>query len=172
MSEVQPKSRLTYEFHLDRCQQRCCASGIEFDASEFNKGENRTVECPHCHLETIIFAATIANRIPDRNRNISQNLRFYQYFVGCIFVITGLIWFFAARPRKQQRDNKFRSDDQNIYDSHHGNQCGGNDKPDEPNTPPVPKTEQYLKRTTLPLLMSLIRETRLPLMQPKCPEEM
>ena len=37
------------------CQN--CSGHIEFDASEFEKGETRTVECPHCHLDTIIFAS-------------------------------------------------------------------------------------------------------------------
>jgi hypothetical protein len=36
-----------------RCQH--CNKGIEFDASGFEKGEARTVECPHCKLETLIF---------------------------------------------------------------------------------------------------------------------
>jgi hypothetical protein len=37
------------------CPCQHCAGGIEFDASDFEKGETRTVECPHCHMETIIF---------------------------------------------------------------------------------------------------------------------
>lgn len=36
-----------------RCQN--CDGGIEFDALTFAKGETRTIECPHCRLETIIF---------------------------------------------------------------------------------------------------------------------
>ena len=35
-----------------RCQN--CDGHIEFDASDFQKGETRKAECPHCHLETLI----------------------------------------------------------------------------------------------------------------------
>jgi len=41
-----------------RCQH--CDGGIEFDASEFQKGETRNVECPHCHLETELFVPEIS----------------------------------------------------------------------------------------------------------------
>jgi len=37
------------------CPCEYCNGGIEFDASGFEKEETRTVECPHCHAETIIF---------------------------------------------------------------------------------------------------------------------
>jgi len=36
------------------CHCQHCNGGIEFDASDFEKGETRTVECPHCQLETTI----------------------------------------------------------------------------------------------------------------------
>lgn len=36
-----------------RCQN--CDGHIEFDAGELSVGEPRTVECPHCHLETTVF---------------------------------------------------------------------------------------------------------------------
>src|SRR5271165_6350808 len=36
-----------------RCQN--CNQNIEFDASQFATDETRTVECPHCHLETTLF---------------------------------------------------------------------------------------------------------------------
>ncbi len=54
MSE-QPKP--TPYFVTCRCQH--CDGGIEFDASEFQKGETRNVECPHCHLETGLFVPEI-----------------------------------------------------------------------------------------------------------------
>jgi predicted RNA-binding Zn-ribbon protein involved in translation (DUF1610 family) len=38
------------------CRCRHCDGHIEFDATDFAKGEGRPVECPHCHLETILFA--------------------------------------------------------------------------------------------------------------------
>ena len=41
--------------HFVTCRCQHCDAHIEFDASDFEKDETRTVECPHCHLETIIF---------------------------------------------------------------------------------------------------------------------
>lgn len=41
------------------CCCQYCDGGIEFDASEFQKGETRNVECPHCHFETELFVPEI-----------------------------------------------------------------------------------------------------------------
>jgi hypothetical protein len=38
------------------CACQNCGKLIEFDRSQLPEGEARTVECPHCHFETIIFA--------------------------------------------------------------------------------------------------------------------
>ena len=40
--------------HFVTCRCLYCENGIEFDARDFEKGETRTAECPHCGLETII----------------------------------------------------------------------------------------------------------------------
>jgi len=45
------------------CQCQHCDGHIEFDASGFARGETRTVECPHCKLETLIFVP-IATKPP------------------------------------------------------------------------------------------------------------
>lgn len=37
------------------CHCQHCDGGIEFDASDFENGEARTVDCPHCQVETTIF---------------------------------------------------------------------------------------------------------------------
>jgi hypothetical protein len=37
------------------CQCQYCNGGIEFDASGLAEGETSTTECPHCHLETVIY---------------------------------------------------------------------------------------------------------------------
>src|SRR6266850_1938534 len=37
------------------CHCQHCDGGIEFDASDFEKEETRSVVCPHCRLETILF---------------------------------------------------------------------------------------------------------------------
>jgi hypothetical protein len=40
-------------FEICHCQH--CNGNIEFDASQFANGETRTIECPHCKSETLIF---------------------------------------------------------------------------------------------------------------------
>lgn len=37
------------------CSCQNCSGHIRFDASQFRKGETRNVECPHCHMDTVIF---------------------------------------------------------------------------------------------------------------------
>jgi len=37
------------------CKCQHCSGKISFDAGDFEKGETRNAECPHCHLDTIIF---------------------------------------------------------------------------------------------------------------------
>jgi hypothetical protein len=37
------------------CRCNLCDGGIEFDAQDFQSGETRFVECPHCKMETILF---------------------------------------------------------------------------------------------------------------------
>ena len=59
----EPATTSTPNFVTCPCQY--CNGGIEFDASGFEKGETRTVECPHCHLETMVFMPEItATTIP------------------------------------------------------------------------------------------------------------
>jgi hypothetical protein len=38
--------------HLVTCRCHYCEGDIEFDASGFNVGENCTIICPHCQMET------------------------------------------------------------------------------------------------------------------------
>ena len=42
--------------HLVTCRCLHCEGGIEFDASQLENDEIREIECPHCHLETLVFA--------------------------------------------------------------------------------------------------------------------
>src|SRR5664279_1207439 len=37
------------------CSCQHCNGHIKFGADQMRKGETRRIECPHCHLETIIF---------------------------------------------------------------------------------------------------------------------
>jgi hypothetical protein len=37
------------------CPCQHCSGHIEFDSYGFQKGETRTVECPFCKLETMVF---------------------------------------------------------------------------------------------------------------------
>jgi predicted RNA-binding Zn-ribbon protein involved in translation (DUF1610 family) len=45
------------------CSCRHCDGHIEFDAADFSKGEERPVECPHCHLETILFVPSLSKTL-------------------------------------------------------------------------------------------------------------
>jgi hypothetical protein len=48
------------------CACQNCNGHIKFDADELKIGETRRIECPHCHLETVIF-----NKPGDTNANPS-----------------------------------------------------------------------------------------------------
>lgn len=41
-----------------------CSGRIEFDAADLGQGETRTVECPHCHLDTTVFLSVKAEPEP------------------------------------------------------------------------------------------------------------
>src|ERR1017187_7408347 len=41
---------------LVTCHCQHCNGGIEFDASQLGAAEKTAVPCPHCGLETVIFA--------------------------------------------------------------------------------------------------------------------
>jgi hypothetical protein len=58
--------------HKIKCQN--CSGHIEFDASGFAPGERRTVECPHCHLDTLLFVQPPAD-ISDRQPKTSAGFR-------------------------------------------------------------------------------------------------
>jgi holliday junction DNA helicase RuvB len=67
-SDAQPSAN----YVTCRCQY--CDKGIEFDASSFDKGETRTVPCPHCGLETIIFVPErrVPPVIPDESVKLNH----------------------------------------------------------------------------------------------------
>jgi hypothetical protein len=45
--------------HFVTCPCQVCSGKIEFDASDFGQGETRTVECPFCKMETVIFISEL-----------------------------------------------------------------------------------------------------------------
>jgi hypothetical protein len=47
----QPDS--TPNYITQTCQH--CGGHIKFDANQLRQGETKIVECPHCHLETVVF---------------------------------------------------------------------------------------------------------------------
>jgi Holliday junction DNA helicase RuvB len=55
------------------CQH--CDGGIEFDANELEGDKTRNVECPHCHLETIVFDPEPETPVisPEQPANESQD---------------------------------------------------------------------------------------------------
>jgi hypothetical protein len=38
-----------------------CSGHIEFDAGDIAEGETRTIECPHCHMETLVLVRRPTN---------------------------------------------------------------------------------------------------------------
>jgi Holliday junction DNA helicase RuvB len=72
MSERPIKSEPNYA----TCHCEHCGGGIEFDASGCEKGEIRTVKCPHCNEKTSIFIEE------HENRNGSQSPKQLSDFVG------------------------------------------------------------------------------------------
>lgn len=43
------------------CPCQHCNGSIEFEAGEFHEDETRTVECPHCQMETVVFVPPVAH---------------------------------------------------------------------------------------------------------------
>jgi Holliday junction DNA helicase RuvB len=87
-SENQPSAN----YVTCRCQH--CDKGIEFDASDFETGETRSVECPHCNLETAIFVPLENPALPPVLKNPSKwkSAETYATFLQ----IVGVILFFTC----------------------------------------------------------------------------
>lgn len=49
--------------HFVTCRCLHCDGGIEFDINQLERDEIREVECPHCHLESLIFAPVLSPSI-------------------------------------------------------------------------------------------------------------
>ena len=148
MSDGQPKSS---RYVTCRCQH--CDKGIEFDASEFNKGENRTVECPHCHLETIIFVPPTPVASSPKPERQSKFAVLSMAIGGCILVAAGLIWLAAVSHEK----NKAATNSEMTTNISPTSQPTVAAAPTpQPSPPPVPKTEeeQIDQLKAKPMLMS------------------
>ena len=85
------------------CPCQHCNGGIEFDASGFEKGETSNVECPHCHLETMIF-------VPARQKSSSippilKRSNFKRKIWWTAGILFGLFVFVIAWPVKWIQSN-------------------------------------------------------------------
>jgi hypothetical protein len=76
------------------CKCQNCDGGIEFDASNFAQGETCTIDCPHCHLETIIFAPpSRAASLSPTNRTVSSSPNTASPFTAIVlWTITGVLF--------------------------------------------------------------------------------
>jgi hypothetical protein len=56
------------------CSCQHCGGHIKFDPKQLHKGETRTAECPHCHLETILFIPqTSQPHLENQNKRTTLN---------------------------------------------------------------------------------------------------
>jgi hypothetical protein len=151
MSDAQPKSS---RYVTCRCQH--CDKGIEFDASEFKKGENQNAECPHCHLETIIFVPpwpVASTPKPERQSKFA----FLSIVIGgCILVVAYLTWLITVSHDK----NKATNSEVTTNFSPIQPTVAAAPTP-QPSPPPAPKTEeeQIDALKAKPLLMSSDEKT-------------
>jgi hypothetical protein len=70
-------AKIMAEYILQRfvtCPCQFCNGGIEFDASDFAKGETRAVECPHCKSETLIFVP-LSPKAPKSAQNAASSAK-------------------------------------------------------------------------------------------------
>jgi TPR repeat protein len=69
-----------------------CDGGIEFDADQLDGDKTRIVECPHCHLETIIFVPEHEEAPPvisptqptSASGYVDEIIRFYDLGNACL----------------------------------------------------------------------------------------
>jgi hypothetical protein len=115
------------------CQQ--CGGHIKFESNQLRKGETRTVECPHCHLDTILFVREKADEPPKAKAETHSNLRQHQSdqkgatakfelfvlqltriltlvgaaLVICVLAITVVIFIWSLLPKSPESLHKFDS---------------------------------------------------------------
>jgi hypothetical protein len=75
------------------CRCPHCNGGIEFDASEFQKGETRNAECPHCHLEIELFVPEIPSAEPSKPAPQNVSVEFNRGFSppGVAALVLGIL---------------------------------------------------------------------------------
>ena len=87
------------------CACQNCNGHIKFDANDLKKGETRRIECPHCHLETVIFnkpeeknttpSADINKTSPQRKAN-SSKIELFFFELTRFPTVTGAFIVLAA----------------------------------------------------------------------------
>jgi hypothetical protein len=98
------------------CPCQHCSGNIEFDASGFQAGETRSAECPHCHLETVIFVPPSAGHPPTPPPIPKPTPAVVSFAIGDILIIgdqvmtpngTGTLadsqWIFSDMSRTEAR---------------------------------------------------------------------
>src|SRR5882724_294549 len=77
------------KFSICPCQH--CNGDIEFDDNQLEVSETQTVECPHCHLETIIFIPRITS--PSNAVKLKSGSKMAVISILVFSMIALLSWF-------------------------------------------------------------------------------
>ena len=73
------------------CNCQHCSGHIKFEANQLRIGETRRIECPHCHLETIIFHPQKSGKdLSSVSKNMSSKIELF------LFELTRFPAVFAA----------------------------------------------------------------------------
>jgi hypothetical protein len=77
------------------CLCQNCSGHIKFDASQLRKGEIRRAECPHCHLETILYipAAGKNSPNPEQLKSSKSELTLFEFTRFVTLVGAALVFF-------------------------------------------------------------------------------
>jgi len=78
------------------CLCQHCGGHIKFDANQLRQDETKRIECPHCHLQTIIFAPQKSDEDSHPVKNKSPKPELVLFEITRIFTLSGVVLVFFA----------------------------------------------------------------------------
>jgi hypothetical protein len=113
---------------LATCRCQHCNGDIGFDASGFTEGETRMAECPHCHLETLIFVPRGSAKIqPFQLQGNRRQTAIVFSIIALSLIILGVLIALNRHKVSESRikyDKNFRMVNGKIYDTRNTNTWG------------------------------------------------